>query len=137
MQANLFRKSAVLIEPNFVEAELYKDIMSANGFDVYVAKSPMDALVKLREKNQDLFLLNMEVAGTSFLEKFLRNVRKEKNCAITTIVGMSIYRPEDRRTPPKELDACLTKPCAIDALVNTIFDCIEKRTHYEDQELIA
>lgn len=140
MQADLFRKSAVLIEPNFVEAELYKDVLSANGFDVYIAKSPMDALVKLREKEHDLLLLNMETAGQSFFEKFLQNIRREKACAMTAIVGLSIYRPEDRKAPPKELDICLTKPCPIDVLVNTVFDCIEKRVHYgeyEENERIA
>ena len=58
MQASLFRRNAVLVEQNPMHCRLYSDLLEANGFDVYVAKSAMDALVKIRAKAQDLVLIN-------------------------------------------------------------------------------
>lgn len=137
MQADLFKKSAVLLEQNLIEANLFKDILVANGFDVYISKSPMDALVKLREKEQDLLVLDMEVAGRSFIEKFLQNVRKEKNCERMSVVGVSIYPKEEHKESAEELDACLVKPFSIDAFVEAIFQSIEKRTHCEEVEAVG
>ena len=54
MQTTLFRKSAVLIDQNPLQCKLYEDVLNANGFDVYVAKSTMDGLVKIKEKKQDI-----------------------------------------------------------------------------------
>ena len=50
MQASLFRKSAVFIEQNPQQSMLYEDVLNANGFDDYVAKSTMDGLQKIKEK---------------------------------------------------------------------------------------
>lgn len=129
MQADLFKKPAVLLEQNSIEASLFKDILAANGFDVYTAKSPMDALVKLREKEQDLLVLDMEAAGRPFIEKFLQNVRKEKTCGQTALVGVSIYPKEEHKKLLEELDACLIKPFSIDAFIGAVFESIEKRVH--------
>lgn len=127
MQANLFKKSAVLVEQNSVEETLFRDILTANGFEVYAAKSLMDALVKLQEKENDLLVLDMEIAGQSFIEKFLQNIRREKICALTVIIGLSIYWQDEQKKVGELLDACLVKPFPIDTFIKVIFESIEKR----------
>lgn len=127
MQASLFSRNAVLIEQNPMHCRLYSDLLEANGFDVYIAKSVMDALMKIREKEQDLVVINTEIVEEKFLQKFIQNVREEKNKEELPIIGISIY-PEDRKkSVSKIVDSFLTKPFSIDRLLESIDRCIEDK----------
>lgn len=125
MQTDLFKKSAVLVENNPLQARLYSEILSANGFDVYSTQSAMDGFVKIKEKKQDLMVINTEIAASSFMEKFLYKVNQEKN-RLMPIVGISIYG-EKRENIRKNLDAFLTKPLSIDKFIEAICRCIEDK----------
>ena len=127
MQASLFRKSAVLIEQNPQQGMLYEDVLNANGFDVYVAKSAMDGLQKLKEKKQDLAIINTEIAEDSYMKKFIERVKAEQISAEMPIVGLSIYNEECKKNIAQLLDAFLTKPISIDKFMESIFGCIENK----------
>ena len=127
MQADLFKKTAILIEQNPIETVLYSDALSANCFDVLVTSSPMEALVKLRETEIDLVLIDMGDASNAFISKFVQNIRKEKKCEFTVIFGLSIYPFNNEKNMKLNLDACLTKPFSIDTLIDRIFSSIESK----------
>ncbi|MDR3186904.1 MAG: hypothetical protein LBT63_00515 [Holosporaceae bacterium] len=125
MQANLFRKSAVLIEQSPLQCRLYEDVLTANGFDVYVAKSAMDGLIKIKEAPQDLAIINTELAEESFMEKLISKMKTGHRSSIMPIVGLSIYEREYKKNISETLDAFLTKPFSIDRFLETIFSCLE------------
>lgn len=127
MQASLFRKSAVLIEQNPQQSMLYEDVLNANGFDVYVAKSTMDGLQKIKEKKQDLAIINTEIAEESFIKRLISRIRSEDTAAEMPIVGLSIYGEECKKNVAEVLDAFLTKPLSIDKFMEAVFGCIEKK----------
>ncbi|GHU14761.1 hypothetical protein FACS189449_11890 [Alphaproteobacteria bacterium] len=127
MQTALFKKTAILMEQNSIQSNLYRDILSANGFDVYVAKSAMDGLIKIKEKPQDLAIINVEIAEESFIEKLINKIRSENTAKFMPIIGLSIYNQENKRNMLKNLDAFLTKPISIDRFIESVFVCIEKK----------
>ena len=129
MQASLFRKSAVLIEQNPQQSKLYEDVLSANGFDVYVAKSTMDGLQKIKEKKQDLTIINTEIAEESFIKRLISRIRAEDTTAEMPIVGLSIYAEDCKKNIAEILDAFLTKPLSIDKFMESVFGCIEKKVN--------
>lgn len=127
MQASLFKRNAVLVEQNPMHCRLYSDLLEANGFEVYIAKSVMDAIVKIREKSQDLALINTEIVEEKFIQKFIQNIREDEISKSLPIIGISIY-PEDKKKNISEIvDSFLTKPFSLDRLVESIDRCIEKR----------
>lgn len=125
MQTDLFKKSAILINQKPLEGLLYGDILSANGFDVYIAKSVMDALLKIKEKPQDLVLIDLDFASQKFVEKFIGKLRNDTQCKNTAIVGISVYNREDQENIADMLDGILTKPCSIDRFTTGVFFSIE------------
>jgi two-component system cell cycle response regulator DivK len=127
MQTNLFRRSAILIEQNILQYKLYEDILNAYGFEVYVARSPMDGLAKIKESPRDLAIINIEIAEESFLEKLVSKIRSEQTIAHLPIVGLSIYSKERKKNIAKTLDAFLTKPISIDRFIESIFSCLENK----------
>jgi DNA-binding response OmpR family regulator len=127
MQASLFRKSAVLIEKNSLHCMLYEDVLEANGFDVYVAKSAMDGLIKIRETRRDLAVINTEIAEESFVEKLIAKMKTERAFVSMPIIGLSVYKPECKKNIAETLDAFLTKPISMDKLTESIFTCIESK----------
>ncbi|MDR0581134.1 MAG: hypothetical protein LBG04_03425 [Holosporaceae bacterium] len=129
MQANLFKKSAVLIETNSSHRKLYEDVLIANGFDVYVARSAIDGLIKTKETQQDLTVINTEVAEESFIEKFISKMRDESMSNVMPIIGLSVYKQEYKKNIAKILDAFLTKPFSIDRFIESILISIESRAN--------
>ena len=127
MQATLFKRNAVLIEQNPMHCRLYSDLLEANGFDVYVAKSVMDALVKIRNKAQDLAIINTEIVEEKFIQKFIQNVKEEENSKDLPIIGISIYPEDKKKNVAKVVDSFLTKPFSLDRLIESVDSCIEKR----------
>ncbi|MCR4623552.1 MAG: response regulator [Alphaproteobacteria bacterium] len=115
----------MLVEQNPMHCRLYSDLLEANGFDVYVAKSVMDALVKIREKAQDLILINTEIVEEKFIQKFIHNVRNEEISKNTPIIGISIYGETKKKNIAEIVDSFLTKPFSLDRLMESIDGCIE------------
>ncbi|MDR0677511.1 MAG: hypothetical protein LBF57_02460 [Holosporaceae bacterium] len=129
MQVGLFKKTAILIEKNSLHCQLYEDVLSANGFNVYATKSAMDGLIKMKNSKQDLTVINTEIAEISFIEKLITKIRSEESLNLMPIVGLSTYGREYKENIIKMLDAFLTKPLSIDRFIESIFECIEKRTN--------
>ncbi|MDR2780937.1 MAG: response regulator [Holosporaceae bacterium] len=129
MQTSLFKKSAVLIEKNPLHCMLYQDVLDANGFDVYAAKSAMDGLIKIKETQQDLVVINTEIAEESFVEKLISKIKAERSSNFMPIVGLSVYDSECKKNIANALDIFLTKPISIDKLVQSIFAYIESRVN--------
>jgi len=127
MQSTLFKKSAVLIEKSPLHSRLYEDVLIANGFDVYIAKSAMDGLIKIKEAEQDLAIINTEIAEESFIEKLTSKMKAERASRFMPIIGLSIYKKENKKKIAKILDDFLTKPFSIDTLIESIFTCIESK----------
>jgi len=127
MQATLFKRNAVLVEQNPMHCRLYSDLLEANGFDVYVAKSVMDALVKIRDKNQDLAIINTEIVEEKFIQKFIQNIKEEETSKDLPIIGISIYPEEKKKNIAKVVNRFLTKPFSLDRLIESIEGCIDKQ----------
>ena len=127
MQTTLFRKSAVLIDQNPLQCKLYEDVLNANGFDVYVAKSTMDGLVKIKEKKQDITVINTEIAEENYIKRFVSKIKTEDVSQEMPILGVSIYSKECKKNIAHILDDFLTKPLSIDKFMESVFCSIEKK----------
>jgi DNA-binding NtrC family response regulator len=127
MQTDLFRKSAILMEQTPIQCRLYEDVLTANGFDVYVAKSAMDGLIKIKEAPQDLAIINVELAEESFMEKLISKMKSGHQNPGMLIVGLSIYDRKYKKNIVEILDAFLTKPISIDRFLESIFSCLESK----------
>lgn len=132
MQASLFKRNAILIEQNPMHCKLYGDILEANGFDVYIAKSVMDALIKIKERSQDLTIVNTEIVEEKFIQKFVMKIREEENSKNMPIIGISIYSEEKKKNIAKILDDFLTKPFSIDTFIESVDRCVERKDDNEN-----
>ena len=130
MQAALFKRNAVLVEQNPIHCRLYGDVLETSGFEVYVASSIMDALVKIKQTPQDLVVINTEIVEEKFIRKFLLNVKNEVSHELP-ILGVSIYPTEKKENIAKILDSFLTKPFSIDTFTESVVKCTEKKDDSE------
>ncbi len=129
MQTNLFMKSAVLIEQNPIQGKLYKDVLSANGFEVSLVNSISEGMVQIKENSQDLAVINTEIANDTCIEKFVQAVRSHQNDSQkqTPVIGLSIYKENNKRDMAKIFDLFLTKPISIDKFMESVYECIESK----------
>jgi two-component system cell cycle response regulator DivK len=132
MQGALFKRNAVFIERDELQQVLFCDILGANGFDVYPAKSAVDGLVKIKENSCELALINAELAEESFIMKLVNKIRSEKTPRSIPIVGISLYERERKKNLAEMFDAFLTKPFSVDKFVRCVVNCIECKNGSEN-----
>ena len=104
MQTNLFMKSAVLVEQNPIQGRLYRDVLNANGFEVDLAQSITDGIMKIKEHPQDVAIINTEIASEPFIEKFIQavqNMQEKSGRKQTPVIGLSIYKEENKKNLSK------------------------------------
>lgn len=124
MQANLFKKNAILIENDFLQNRLYSDVLDSNGFEVFSAKSAMEGLQKIKENEYDLAVINVDIGEETFIEKFLNKIHTQQ--PNMQIVGLSIYEQKKKTSVQEKVNQLLTKPFSIDILINSVVvDCVE------------
>lgn len=123
MQENLFKREALLIENDFFQSQLYSDVLCANNFEVSLVKSAIDGLQKLKSKDYDIAIMNIDIGQPSFIEKILKKMRNEK--PNVSIVGLSIYDQENKKNVAVLLNKFLTKPFSIDTLMGYVVMCVE------------
>jgi response regulator RpfG family c-di-GMP phosphodiesterase len=129
MQTTLFRRTAILMEQHPLHSKLYKDILTANGFDVSIAKSAVDGLMQIKNNKHDLVIINTEIAEEAFIGKLVGKIQSDKATQDMPIVGLSIYSKECKKNISKIMDAFLTKPLSIDKFMESIFACIENKSN--------
>ena len=124
MQANLFKKNAILIENDFLQNRLYSDILDSNGFEVFSAKSPIEGLQKIKENEYDLAVINVDIGEETFVEKFLNKIHVEQ--PTMPVVGLSIYEQKKKKNIVKVVNEFLTKPFSIDTFIESVVvKCVE------------
>lgn len=124
MQENLFRRNAILVESDFLQGELYKDILYANGFDVHLSKTALDAIQDLKSKECDVLIINIDNNQEYFIAKLLKKIRSEYSNLL--IVGMSIYPKEHKEQIISFLDIFFIKPFFIESFIEAIESALEK-----------
>lgn len=123
MQENLFKKDALLIEGDFLMKVLFTDILDVNGFKTVYVKSPLEGLQKVKEKDFDLVVINVDTGQEAFIEKLLSKIRQER--PHLPIIGLSIYEQNNKKNIVKLLDGFLTKPFSIDTFTECVVVCVE------------
>ena len=85
--------------------------------------------MKIKETQQDLAVINIEIAKELFIEKFVSKIREESVSELTPIIGLSVYSQKSKENIAKILDAFLTKPLSIDRFIESVFTSIENRAN--------
>jgi DNA-binding NtrC family response regulator len=128
-QTVLFKRDAILIEQNLLQHKLYGDILAVNGFEVHVAETAIDGLMKIRENKYDITVINAEIAEETFVEKLIAKIQSNEKSKHMPIVGISIYSEERKKNISKIVDAFLTKPFSIDRFIGCVYKSIEKKNN--------
>lgn len=123
VQENLFKREALLIENDFLQSKLYRDILDFNNFEVSLVKSGVDGLRKIREKKYDVAIMNVDIGQEPFVEKLLQKVHEES--PFLPIIGLSIYESRSKKSVSALLNKFLTKPFSIDTLIECVVVCVE------------
>lgn len=79
------KESILIVDDDIINLKLAGMILSQHGYEVYQAKSGLDALGFLRRKSVDLILLDVAMPVMNGL-KTLEKIRKDKNLAYVPVI---------------------------------------------------
>lgn len=114
MQAELFKRNAVIFMQDEMQRLLYHDMLAANGYAVQDASSASDLVGKIL-RSTDLIFLDVDAVNEDSV-KFISKKAKEKNCK-APLIGLSVA--EDV-VNDEYFSAVIKKPIFIDDMIAKI-----------------
>lgn len=116
-------KKLLIIEDNRDSADSLAEVLRLSEYDVVVAYTGPDGLVKAREFRPEIVLCDIGLPGMDGYE-VARAIRQDRTLRSTYLVALSGYaQPEDqRRAQVAGFDSHLAKPPDIDALQRLLAD---------------
>lgn len=124
MQTSLFRKNAVLIDDDEAQNLLFKDILTAYGFDVYEEYSALNGLNKIRKILPEVTIINLQIANEEFLTKFINKIRADINNTVMSIVGLSLLKLEISENLQNKFQALSICPLSIEHFANLVIQTL-------------
>jgi CheY-like chemotaxis protein len=116
------RKPLILLVEDFVDArEMYRDYLEFSGFDVETAGDGLAAIVKARELNPDLILMDLSLPGMDGWEA-TRQLKADPETAHLTIIALSAHAmaAEGDRARKAGCNGFIAKPCLPPDLVEQV-----------------
>jgi len=116
------KKPLILLVEDFVDArEMYRDYLEFSGFDVETAADGHAAIVKARELNPDLILMDLSLPGVDGWEA-TRRLKADPQTAHLTIVALSAHAmaAEGERARQAGCNGFIAKPCLPPDLVEQV-----------------
>jgi PAS domain S-box-containing protein len=110
-----------IVEDNETNIHTFTDYLQAHGYEVDGVRNGTDALIRLRETQPDLILMDIQMPGMDGLE-VMQQVRKEKTLQHIPILALTaLAMPGDRdRCLAAGADEYLSKPVSLQRLVDLI-----------------
>ncbi len=98
------KRKIVIVEDEKILAEMYKDKISREGFDIYSAIDAEDGFKLIKKVLPDLILLDILLPKENGVT-LLGRIKQEKNLSSIPVIAFSNYDDDKTKKEAKELGA--------------------------------
>lgn len=114
-------KRILIVEDNDLNLKLFRDVLSANKFDVVETKDGHRAVDMAREEKPDLVLMDIQLPEISGLD-LIREMKQDIGLSHIPIIAVTAFamKDDEERILRAGCEAYLSKPISIDQLTATI-----------------
>lgn len=118
-------KRILIVEDNDLNLKLFRDVLSANRYDVIETKDGNLAVEMTKTQAPDLILMDIQLPEISGLD-IIREIKQDVSIAHIPIIAVTAFamKDDEERILRAGCEAYLSKPISIDQLIITISQLI-------------
>jgi two-component system cell cycle response regulator DivK len=122
-------KKILIVEDNELNLKLFKDLLSAHGFETFETKDGLNVPSLVREIKPDLILMDIQLPEISGFD-ITRNLKAEPDLRDIPIIAVTAFamKDDEERILKAGCEAYISKPISIIPFLQTIerFVSVEK-----------
>jgi two-component system cell cycle response regulator DivK len=126
------KKRILIVEDNDLNLKLFRDLLTAHGYETIETKEGLEAIEITRNKHPDLILMDIQLPEVSGLDITRRLKSDDAICGIPIIaVTAFAMKDDEEKILAAGCEAYISKPISIMPFLNTV------RRFLGEEEVVA
>ena len=114
-------KRILIVEDNDLNLKLFRDLLSANGYETFETKDGMEAISLTRNMKPDLILMDIQLPEISGLE-ITQKIKADPEISQIPVVAVTAFamKDDEEKILAAGCQAYISKPISIDHFLSTV-----------------
>lgn len=114
-------KKILIVEDNDLNLKLFRDLLSAHGYDTLETKDGLEAIKLARSESPDLILMDIQLPEISGLD-VTRRLKSEEAIRHIPIIAVTAFamKDDEEKILAAGCEAYVSKPISIVPFLNTV-----------------
>ncbi len=115
------KKRILIVEDNDLNLKLFRDLLSAHGYETLETKDGLEAITLTRQEHPDLILMDIQLPEISGLD-VTRRLKADESIANIPIIAVTAFamKDDEEKILSAGCEAYISKPISIMPFLNTI-----------------
>ena len=115
------KKRILIVEDNDLNLKLFRDLLSAHGYDTIETKEGMEAIRLTHEQHPDLILMDIQLPEISGLD-VTRQLKADEKIRGIPIIAVTAFamKDDEEKILSAGCEAYISKPISIMPFLNTV-----------------
>lgn len=115
------KKRILIVEDNDLNLKLFRDLLTAHGYDTIETKEGLEAINLTRSEKPDLILMDIQLPEISGLD-VTRRLKAEQGLAGIPIIAVTAFamKDDEEKILAAGCQAYISKPISIVPFLNTV-----------------
>ncbi len=115
------KKRILIVEDNDLNLKLFRDLLTAHGYETIETKEGMDAIALTRSEHPDLILMDIQLPEISGLE-VTRKLKSEEAIRDIPIIAVTAFamKDDEEKILSAGCEAYISKPISIGPFLSTV-----------------
>lgn len=115
------KKRILIVEDNDLNLKLFRDLLTAHGYDTIETKEGLEAINLTREEKPDLILMDIQLPEISGLD-VTRRLKSEDAIREIPIIAVTAFamKDDEEKILSAGCQAYISKPISIVSFLNTV-----------------
>lgn len=115
------KKRILIVEDNDLNLKLFRDLLSAHGYDTIETKDGLEAIMLTRNERPDLILMDIQLPEISGLD-VTRRLKADEAIREIPIIAVTAFamKDDEEKILAAGCEAYISKPISIGPFLNTV-----------------
>lgn len=115
------KKRILIVEDNDLNLKLFRDLLTAHGYDTIETKEGLEAIRLTRNERPDLILMDIQLPEISGLD-VTRKLKSDDNISGIPIIAVTAFamKDDEEKILSAGCEAYISKPISIGPFLNTV-----------------
>ncbi len=115
------KKKILIVEDNDLNLKLFRDLLTAHGYEIFETKEGLEAIMLTRRERPDLILMDIQLPEISGLD-VTRRLKSDQSIRHIPIIAVTAFamKDDEEKILAAGCEAYVSKPISILPFLNTV-----------------